>query len=122
MKLKHCYELLLFFSFIIQSSYNRRVFAEWHYFHNETCTNIFITFKFGNIKSPTDFIKCVIKQGLVSFILFFSPTFDSPTFLFNTLTVNYEITRRLRSLPKCQTTSYLVLTHIKKFLCFWQVF
>ena len=30
------------------------------------------------------------------------------------LTANCEITRRLRSLPGCQTTSYLVLTHNKK--------
>ena len=34
---------------------------------------------------------------------------------FNTLTVNYEIIRRLRFFPGCQTTSYLVLTHIKNF-------
>ena len=35
----------------------------------------------------------------------------------NTLTANYEITRRLRSLPGRQTTSNLVLTHIKKSTC-----
>ena len=29
----------------------------------------------------------------------------------------YEITRRLRSLPGCQTTSYLILTHINKSTC-----
>ena len=43
--------------------------------------------------------------------------------VFNTLTANYEITRRLGSLPGCQTTSYLVLTHIKKSTCrFCQIF
>ena len=48
---------------------------------------------------------------------------------FNTLTADYEITRRLRSLPRCQTTcrlrslpdcqitSFLVLTHIKNLTC-----
>ena len=30
---------------------------------------------------------------------------------------NYEITRRLCSLPECQNTSYLVLTHVKKSTC-----
>ena len=36
---------------------------------------------------------------------------------FNMLTSNYEITHRLRSLPGCQTTSYLVLTYIEKSTC-----
>ena len=31
----------------------------------------------------------------------------------NTLTANDEVTRRLRSLLACQTTSYLVLTNVK---------
>ena len=35
----------------------------------------------------------------------------------NTLTADYEITRRLCSLPEGQTTSYHVLTHIKKSTC-----
>ena len=42
---------------------------------------------------------------------------------FNTLTANYEITRRSSSFPGCQNTGYPVLTHIKKQLVvFWQVF
>ena len=38
-------------------------------------------------------------------------------YVFHTLTANYEITRRLLSLPGCQTTSYLVRTYIKKSTC-----
>ena len=38
--------------------------------------------------------------------------------LINTLTANYEITRRLHSLPGCQTTSYLVLANVKKIQIF----
>ena len=34
--------------------------------------------------------------------------------LLNMLTANYEISRGLRSLLGCQTTSYLVLTNVKK--------
>ena len=41
----------------------------------------------------------------------------------NTLTANYKIIRRLRSLLGSQTTSYLVLTNVKKSYCrFWASF
>ena len=36
---------------------------------------------------------------------------------FNTLAANYDLTRGLSSLPVCQTTSYLVLTYVKKSTC-----
>ena len=48
-----------------------------------------------------------IFQGFVSF----------SSDLFNTLTVNYEVTRKLRSLLGCQTTSYLMCTNVEKSNC-----
>ena len=41
----------------------------------------------------------------------------SLNYIHENMTANFKIIRRLLSLPGCQTTSYLVLTHIKQSTC-----